>query len=374
MALMRTHYDNLQVARTASPEVIRGAWRQLSQKWHPDKNPEQREEAERVLRIVNQAYSVLSDPDKRRDHDAWIEREERAAAAPQRPQVHVPAPELLVFDQPYRLRPRGPLLATLGCGGLLALVRGLPFPAAHGGHALRTLAAWLQGHQLLASLVLAAAALASFAAWVVALTSPHRLRLTTRVLQLPVHAFSRHVRTVPLAALTELSLHGQGDGARLSLGLPDGHLRVQARRMDVPAELPVLEAHLRQAAVLAGGLAEDGPRQAPLSLRQLLSFRGCSTRGQFWAWCLLAGLLSLAAAFGTWLLSAPGLRLHAALEAAGVVNLVLAWPWLALSARRWRDAGRPAWWAAALLVPVLGWGLVLLGNGLLPSGRQRAPG
>ncbi|MEQ9465593.1 MAG: RDD family protein [Haliea sp.] len=69
---MRTHYDNLQVARNASPEVIKGAYKYLSQKWHPDKNPENREEAERNLRIINKAYEVLSDPELRIQHDRWI--------------------------------------------------------------------------------------------------------------------------------------------------------------------------------------------------------------------------------------------------------------------------------------------------------------
>lgn len=69
---IRTHYDNLQVAENASPEVIKGAYRYLSQRWHPDKNPADRERAERITRIINQAYEVLSDAEKRRQHDAWI--------------------------------------------------------------------------------------------------------------------------------------------------------------------------------------------------------------------------------------------------------------------------------------------------------------
>jgi len=68
----RTHYDNLQVAETASPEVIRGAYRYLSQKWHPDKNPDRPEEAARICRLINVAYEVLSDPQRRKEHDAWI--------------------------------------------------------------------------------------------------------------------------------------------------------------------------------------------------------------------------------------------------------------------------------------------------------------
>ena len=72
-----THYDNLQVTRNASPEVIRGAYKQLAQKWHPDKNQNNKEEAERILKIVNRAYQVLSDARLRREHNEWIAAQEK---------------------------------------------------------------------------------------------------------------------------------------------------------------------------------------------------------------------------------------------------------------------------------------------------------
>ena len=87
MAKLSTHYDNLQIARNASPEVVRAAYRGLSQKWHPDRNPpEKREECERIMRILNAAYEALSDPDSRARHDRWIaEQEFQAGSTPQRP-------------------------------------------------------------------------------------------------------------------------------------------------------------------------------------------------------------------------------------------------------------------------------------------------
>ncbi len=69
---MTTHYDTLQVARDASPEVIRAAYRQLVQQWHPDKNPRRPDEAARKIREINTAYDVLSDPQRRRDYDASL--------------------------------------------------------------------------------------------------------------------------------------------------------------------------------------------------------------------------------------------------------------------------------------------------------------
>lgn len=75
MSAIRTHYDNLKVARDAPDFVIRAAYRTLSQKFHPDKNPDD-ERAARVMAIINTSFEALSDPVKRRQHDEWIAREE----------------------------------------------------------------------------------------------------------------------------------------------------------------------------------------------------------------------------------------------------------------------------------------------------------
>jgi len=72
MARLRTHYDNLKVAPDAPLEVIRAAYKTLSQKYHPDRNPGDKE-AERVMMLINVAFDILSDPEKRAKHDEWIE-------------------------------------------------------------------------------------------------------------------------------------------------------------------------------------------------------------------------------------------------------------------------------------------------------------
>jgi curved DNA-binding protein CbpA len=77
MARIHTHYDNLKVARDAPPEVIRAAYKTLSQKHHPDRNGNS-PDAIRIIQLINSAYEVLSDPLKRQEHDAWIAREELA--------------------------------------------------------------------------------------------------------------------------------------------------------------------------------------------------------------------------------------------------------------------------------------------------------
>jgi hypothetical protein len=75
MAKIHTHYDNLKVSRHAPQEVIRAAYKALSQKYHPDKNPGD-ERAARIMAIVNTAYNILSDPLRRKEHDDWIASEE----------------------------------------------------------------------------------------------------------------------------------------------------------------------------------------------------------------------------------------------------------------------------------------------------------
>lgn len=77
---VHTHYDNLKVARTAPPEVIRAAYRALSQRFHPDRNPGNLE-ATRIMQVVNAAYEVLSDPRKRAEHDRWIAEQEAQATS-----------------------------------------------------------------------------------------------------------------------------------------------------------------------------------------------------------------------------------------------------------------------------------------------------
>jgi hypothetical protein len=75
MAKIHTHYDNLKVSRHAPQEVIRAAYKALSQKYHPDKNLGD-ERAARIMAIVNTAYNILSDPLRRKEHDEWIAAEE----------------------------------------------------------------------------------------------------------------------------------------------------------------------------------------------------------------------------------------------------------------------------------------------------------
>jgi molecular chaperone DnaJ len=71
-------YEILGVAKNASQDEIKKAYRKLARQWHPDKNPGDKQAEER-FKEVQGAYDVLSDPDKRKQYDTFGSRDGRGA-------------------------------------------------------------------------------------------------------------------------------------------------------------------------------------------------------------------------------------------------------------------------------------------------------
>jgi DnaJ-class molecular chaperone len=69
----KNYYDILGISKDADETEIKKAYRKLAIKWHPDKNPENKEEAEEKFKEISDAYSILSDPNKRNTYDNFGE-------------------------------------------------------------------------------------------------------------------------------------------------------------------------------------------------------------------------------------------------------------------------------------------------------------
>lgn len=71
MAAKSDYYDILGVSKSASAEEIKKAYRKQALEWHPDRHKDDKEAAERRFKEINEAYQVLSNPQKRSAYDQF---------------------------------------------------------------------------------------------------------------------------------------------------------------------------------------------------------------------------------------------------------------------------------------------------------------
>ena len=65
------YYVILEIPKNSNLTTIRRAYKKLALKYHPDKNPDNKEESEKKFKEISEAYQVLSDENKRKNYDIY---------------------------------------------------------------------------------------------------------------------------------------------------------------------------------------------------------------------------------------------------------------------------------------------------------------
>ncbi|MGA2910399.1 MAG: DnaJ C-terminal domain-containing protein [Candidatus Microgenomates bacterium] len=71
MATKTDYYDILGVSKSASADEIKKAYRKQALEWHPDRHKDDKEAAEKRFKEINEAYQILSDPQKKSAYDQY---------------------------------------------------------------------------------------------------------------------------------------------------------------------------------------------------------------------------------------------------------------------------------------------------------------
>lgn len=93
------YYARLGVNRFSPPEEITRAYRRLARQYHPDVNPDN-SEADRRFKEINEAYQVLSDPEKRQQYDLELDNAPSPWQQAPSPTAHTEDEQPVAYQQP----------------------------------------------------------------------------------------------------------------------------------------------------------------------------------------------------------------------------------------------------------------------------------
>ena len=86
MSLNKDYYEILGLKKGASDKDIKSAYRKMAAKWHPDKfataSEEEKKEAEEKFKEINEANTILSDPEKKSNYDQFGDPDGTSAPTP----------------------------------------------------------------------------------------------------------------------------------------------------------------------------------------------------------------------------------------------------------------------------------------------------
>ena len=100
---MKTLYEILEVSENASKEIIEKAYKVLAKKYHPDLQAEgDKQEAEKKMKQINEAYEVLSDEEKRKEYDLKLTQERSKEEVQKQSQTEYYQNQ---YTQPYQTQP-----------------------------------------------------------------------------------------------------------------------------------------------------------------------------------------------------------------------------------------------------------------------------
>lgn len=75
--MKKNYYEILEIDKKASPEMIKKAYSTLAKKYHPDLQPDNlKSKCEEKIKLINEAYEILSDEEKRKNYDLILENSE----------------------------------------------------------------------------------------------------------------------------------------------------------------------------------------------------------------------------------------------------------------------------------------------------------